>query len=64
MKLLATIRSALEATGLPWSLEPGGKHIKIKVNGRLVGILPRGSARDRDRANLNTIAQIKRTARK
>jgi hypothetical protein len=59
------VREALEATGLPWSLETGSKHTKIKLHGRLVGILNR-TERDVGRgrkAQLNTVRQIKAAAR-
>lgn len=64
MKLPRRVRTALEATGLPWSLEAGGKHIKIRMNGRFIGIAPLGGGHEHDRATRNTIAQIRRAARK
>lgn len=65
MKLPKEITTALDATGLPWTTENGGKHYKIKVAGRLAGVYPKGkhSACDK-RAVLNTVTQIKRIARK
>lgn len=64
MSLPKPIEQALEATGLPWSIEAGGKHLKLRVNGRLAGILSRGSKRESDqRAVRNTVAQIRRAAR-
>lgn len=58
------VREALNATGLPHTITAGKKHYKIKIEGRLVGILPR-SPRDTIacRAHLNTLAQIKRFGR-
>lgn len=50
----------LEASGLDWSIEAGGKHYKLKVEGHLAGILPRGKHSSTDkRALLNTRAQIR-----
>jgi hypothetical protein len=59
------VREALEETLLPWNLEIGGKHWKIKLDGRLVGVLPK-SKKMQDasgRPIKNTIAQIRRTAK-
>lgn len=59
------VRDALEETRLPWEIELGGKHRKIKLGGRLVGILPKGKKMQdaHDRTIKNTVAQIRRTAR-
>lgn len=60
------VEDELNATGLPWGVELGGKHVKIKLVGRLVGILPL-NGRNIQQANSvpmkNTIAQIRRAAR-
>lgn len=59
------IREALEATGLPWSLEPGKKHQHIRLAGRLVGILPHKSRKTdflSTRANANIVSQIRHMA--
>ena len=53
--------SALEATGLPWSLEQGRGHIKIRLAGRLAGVMG-VTPSPRSRATLNVISQIKRIA--
>lgn len=63
MKLAAPLRAALDETGLPWSLNKGGRHYKLVLAGRLVGVVPFGVMNERDRATRNTIAQIKRAAR-
>lgn len=60
MRLPKVVRSALEATGKPWEVVLGKKHHKIKVNGKLAGILPRGKLGSKDRALKNIVAQIKR----
>jgi hypothetical protein len=63
MKLPDRLRSELEATGFPWEIEPGTKHQKIKLGGKLVAILPRGKAQStHKRSLLNTIAQVRRAA--
>jgi len=58
------IRAELDATGLPWELVPGKRHVHVRLNDKLVGILPRGkhSAADR-RPVLNLRSQIRRAAR-
>lgn len=57
------IEEALAATGQPWELKLGNKHLKIMVCGQLAGILPRnGRCTDR-RTTLNMVSQIRRVAR-
>lgn len=63
MKLPRELRAELEATGFPWTLERGSRHLHLRVGGRLAAILPYGASADADRAMRNTIAQIRRTAR-
>lgn len=64
MRLPAQIEAALEQSGLPWSIETGSKHRKLRVAGRLAGILPRGGHNEKDqRTVLNTVSQIRRVAR-
>ena len=65
MRITPEIRTALEQCGKPYTLEHGKRHIKIKVGGKLAGILPHdGFSSSADyRKILNTVAQIKRAAR-
>jgi hypothetical protein len=59
------IRADLDATGLPYALERGSRHLKIKLMGHLVGIIPmkgRDNVGDR-RTYLNVRAQIRRKAK-
>lgn len=64
MRLPAKVREALEETGLPWEVELGSRHHKIKVSGRLAGILPKGKLNDsHSRSLLNTVSQIRNVAR-
>ena len=57
------VRIALDETGLPWAIENGTRHQKIKLKGRLVGILPHGSGSSANpRTIKNSVAQIKRAA--
>jgi hypothetical protein len=54
------IRQALEETGLEWNIEPGKKHLKIRVAGHLAGVLPHGKHSETDRRSiLNTVRQIR-----
>lgn len=63
MKIHPQIREALESTGLLWSIERGGKHFKIRVGGRLVGILPSNMRKEaHSKAILSTVTQIRRAA--
>jgi hypothetical protein len=55
------VHKALEATGLPWSTEEGGCHLKIRLGGRLAGIVGRRVIEDQ-RTIKNTVSQIRRTA--
>jgi hypothetical protein len=64
MKLDRRIREALEETGLPWLLEPGKGHLKLRVGGRLAGIISTSSKCEGAQRNaLNTVSQIRRVAR-
>lgn len=60
------IIAEIEAAGVPYVLEDGGKHIKIRIAGRMVGIYPKGkharSTADH-RAMLNLRAQVRRVIR-
>jgi hypothetical protein len=63
MKLDPKLEQELDATGLPWHTEVGGKHYKIKLAGRLVGVYPKGKvAGPYKRSLLNTITQVRRAA--
>lgn len=64
-RTLDLLRPDLDATGLPWRTCMGKKHIKIFVDSRMVGILPRDARGVHDgRALLNVRAQIRRAARR
>lgn len=64
MKIPTEVREALDRTGLPWEVTNGSKHKQIRVNGQLVGILPKGSGSVGFRAVKNCLAQIRRAATK
>ncbi len=65
MNVLRTIENDLKSTGLPWEIATGKKHLKVRLDGRMVGILPKcGKDREGDpRALKNVRAQIRRAAR-
>ena len=67
MTLPSDLRAMLDASGVPWQLKQGGRHVKVYVNGRFVAILPNGgtrsSAENPGRAHLNIRAAIKRAIR-
>ena len=65
MKIPAELREALDKTGLPWSIEEGSKHRKVKMGGMLVGVLPHGKRQEAyKRSLLNTLTQVRLAARK
>jgi hypothetical protein len=64
MKPHPLVIAALDETGLPWTVDQDGGHLKIRLAGRLVGVMSAGSKDDeRGRAFMNVIAQIRRAAR-
>jgi hypothetical protein len=54
---------ALEDTALPYSLEPGSKHIKMRLGGQFVGVFPMGGYKQNGCGDRKLVAQIKRAAR-
>lgn len=64
MKIPAQLEETLNATGIPWTLEQGGKHQKVKLGGRLVAIVPNGREQTtHKRSLLNAVTQVRRMAR-
>lgn len=64
MRIDKKLEAELEKTGLDWRVETGGIHYKVKLCGKLVAIFPKGKASTYNkRALLNTIAQVRRTAK-
>ncbi len=64
MRIDKRLKAELENTGLPWAIEQGGIHYKIKVAGKLAAIFPMGSKQEAHRRSLlNTIAQVRRAAK-
>lgn len=57
------VMRALDETGLPWQVESGRGHKKIKLCGHLVGVMGHRKDHVDRRAELNVIHQIKRKAR-
>lgn len=63
MRVPVELEAALNETHIPWHIEEGTKHRKVKLGGKLVAILPHGKAQETyRRALLNTISQIRRMA--
>lgn len=54
------VQQALDETGLPYTIEEGTRHLKIKVAGHLVGVLPHKIRNQGGRGQRNVIAQIRR----
>jgi hypothetical protein len=64
MRIDPKVKKTLNDTGLPWEVETGSKHFKVRLQGRLVGIFPHGKRTDGSQhANANLLANIKRLAR-
>lgn len=64
MRIDKNLEAELDKTGLDWRVETGGIHYKVKLCGKLVAIFPKGKASTYNkRALLNTIAQVRRTAK-
>lgn len=63
MRLHPAIKTALEETRMPYELVNGGRHVKIRLAGRLVGILPYNGHQDPDRCLRNLVATIRRSAK-
>ena len=56
-------REALAASGLPWRLEPGKRHVKLVLCGKVVAVVPRGKGKD-GRSQLNLAAGIRRAIKR
>ena len=63
MKIDRQVRKALEASGLPWELIPGHGHNKLRVAGKLIGVMGVRPNESSQRNTKNTLAQIKRITR-
>ena len=57
------IRTELEASKVPWRIENGGRHLKLFIGDRMVGVMPYDLGEARHRALLNLRAQIRRVNR-
>ena len=60
------IKAELIATGHPWTMTVGSRHIHVRLNNRFCGVLPFSAKamRRESRATRNLIAQIRRAASK
>lgn len=64
-RLNPKLQEALDATGLPWEIEEGTKHRKVRICGRLVLIMSRAGAGEdaSQRIIRNNLANIRRAVR-
>ena len=53
----------LEACGLPWTVEPGGRHYHIRLAGRLVQTLPLSFSTGAGSAGNNMLSNVRRQIR-
>ena len=58
MRLPVQLREALEETGLPWEVVNGGKHHKVKLAGKLVGVYPHGRQKEAEKRSLLNLSLI------
>jgi hypothetical protein len=59
------LRQVLDGSGLPWRIEHGTRHYKVRLADRLVAILPHSKSH-RDyigRADKNAVARVRRFLR-
>jgi hypothetical protein len=63
MKPTHPVMKALQETGLPWQVETGHGHQKIRLCGRLVGVMSHKERGVTRQTMQNVIAQIRRAAR-
>lgn len=63
MRLNDEIVSLLRASGLPWGVENGGKHLKLRVAGELVAVFPRGHKSSVSKGDLNMLKTVQRFLR-
>lgn len=60
-RLPPELRTVLDDDGSPWQLEERRKHMLLRVNGRAVLVLPRGSPKKQHRVAIhNAVAELKR----
>jgi hypothetical protein len=65
MKLPNYISCSMAQFGVSdWTAEPGSKHIKIKIAGRMVGVVRRGESRDSGGSGREEIVLFKRNIRR
>lgn len=62
MRIPTQVKELLDTLPCEWEIVAGRRHEKIFVNGRLAGILTRGSGSGGQRRYNNVCAQIKRAA--
>lgn len=59
-KLNAQVKTMLETSGLSWDIEGGKKHHQLRINGRLVAVLPQNGKWDRPgRDTQNLMRQVR-----
>jgi hypothetical protein len=65
VKVPPELEAALNATGIPWTVEDSKKHRKVMLGGRLATIIPHGHRQDANRrVVLNTIKNVRHLAQK
>jgi hypothetical protein len=62
-RLSDELRGVLEGCGLPWALQPGKRHVKLTVGGRLAAVLPKVRGHDSGSTPDNVLAAVRRLVR-
>lgn len=63
MKYRRIVERLFEGSKVPCSITKGKRHLHVRVDGRLVAILPYGTGNDADRALKNVKAHVRRSIR-
>lgn len=63
LKIPAEVRAELDKIPGRWTIEQGKRHLHIRVDGRLAGIMPHYSNGGQRQAVLNVASQIRRAAK-
>lgn len=57
------LRDLLEASGLEWTVETGSRHRKVRLQGRLVLVVPLTEKRSSWQQQRNAVAALRRAIR-
>lgn len=58
------LQEVAESVGLELTFQNGGRHNHVIADGKIVAIMPKGTAADKGRAQKNVVAQVRREGRR